>query len=446
MADKKISALTEGTTLANDDLLVSVDVSDLTDAPTGTTKKITKANLVTDLESSLNHDSLTGFVANEHIDHSSVSITPNTGLVGGGDLTASRTISMDISTLTDTASPTATDEIAIDTASGMRKSDLQAAVNAAGAVMNSDTSTADMSFVVDEDDMVSDSATKVPTQQSVVAYVQSSLGITSTFTAGESITSGDWVSVGDQRQVTVHDQTAAAFDNQQQQITATTNWHAESFTTAANTKILLSVQLQFVGSGNGTGVVSIQGDSSSNPNGTDINGETKSATINPGGVQQTVTFTFDTPIPVSPSTTYWIVFRFSSISGTVNMYGNGSANDVTERESTNSGSTWVNNNGAMWSFVGGSITELGKIYKASASTNNELANNIIGPATESISQDATGEVQVSNIYTTSGLTAGKTYYLQNTAGTIGTTAGSQSRRVGTALSATELLIKTIDNV
>ncbi|HMS31286.1 MAG TPA: SGNH/GDSL hydrolase family protein [Candidatus Saccharibacteria bacterium] len=46
-----------------------------------------------------------------------------------------------------------------------------AAVDAAGAVMNSDTSTATMSFVVDEDNMASNSATKVPTQQSVKAYV-----------------------------------------------------------------------------------------------------------------------------------------------------------------------------------------------------------------------------------------------------------------------------------
>lgn len=43
-------------------------------------------------------------------------------------------------------------------------------VDAAGAVMLSDTSTTGMGFVVDEDDMVSNSATKVPTQQSVVAY------------------------------------------------------------------------------------------------------------------------------------------------------------------------------------------------------------------------------------------------------------------------------------
>jgi microcystin-dependent protein len=46
-----------------------------------------------------------------------------------------------------------------------------AKVDAAGAVMNSDTSTAGMSFVVDQDDMSSNTDTKVPTQQSVKAYV-----------------------------------------------------------------------------------------------------------------------------------------------------------------------------------------------------------------------------------------------------------------------------------
>lgn len=40
-------------------------------------------------------------------------------------------------------------------------------------VLKSDTSTASMGFVVDEDDMASDSATKVPTQQSVKSYVDS---------------------------------------------------------------------------------------------------------------------------------------------------------------------------------------------------------------------------------------------------------------------------------
>lgn len=48
-------------------------------------------------------------------------------------------------------------------------------VDAAGAVMNSDTTTADMLFVVDEDDMLSNTASKLPTQQSVKSYVDTGL-------------------------------------------------------------------------------------------------------------------------------------------------------------------------------------------------------------------------------------------------------------------------------
>ena len=57
-------------------------------------------------------------------------------------------------------------------------------VNSAGAVMNSDTSSAAMSFVIDEDNMVSDSATKVPTQQSVKAYVDGAVSSSVIFKGG----------------------------------------------------------------------------------------------------------------------------------------------------------------------------------------------------------------------------------------------------------------------
>lgn len=42
----------------------------------------------------INHDALLNFVANEHIDHSSVAVTAGSGLTGGGDLTTSRTINV----------------------------------------------------------------------------------------------------------------------------------------------------------------------------------------------------------------------------------------------------------------------------------------------------------------------------------------------------------------
>ena len=42
------------------------------------------------------HDELAGFVANEHIDHTAVSITAGTGLTGGGTIAANRTLNVDV--------------------------------------------------------------------------------------------------------------------------------------------------------------------------------------------------------------------------------------------------------------------------------------------------------------------------------------------------------------
>jgi len=46
-------------------------------------------------EGNISHDNLSGYVANEHIDHSTVTISAGTHLTGGGDLTASRTLNVD---------------------------------------------------------------------------------------------------------------------------------------------------------------------------------------------------------------------------------------------------------------------------------------------------------------------------------------------------------------
>jgi hypothetical protein len=51
------------------------------------------------------HDNLSGFVANEHIDHATVQVLAGEGLGGGGNIVASRTLSLDVNSLTADASP-----------------------------------------------------------------------------------------------------------------------------------------------------------------------------------------------------------------------------------------------------------------------------------------------------------------------------------------------------
>ena len=48
----------------------------------------------------VNHDSLDGFVAAEHVDHSGVTLTAGTGISGGGTIESNRTFDLDISELT----------------------------------------------------------------------------------------------------------------------------------------------------------------------------------------------------------------------------------------------------------------------------------------------------------------------------------------------------------
>ncbi|MFA6171959.1 MAG: DNRLRE domain-containing protein [Patescibacteria group bacterium] len=80
-----------------------------------------------------------------------------------------------------------------------------------------------------------------------------------------------------------------------------------------------------------------------------------------------------------------------------------------------------------------------KIFKSKAdySANTQ---RWVGFALETKAVDLSTKVQFTNIYTSSGLTPGSIYYLSDTSGAISTSAGTVSKKVGLALTATKLLI------
>jgi len=85
-------------------------------------------------ETAIDHDALLNFVANEHIDHSTVSILGGNGLTGGGTITTDRTISVWITGATDLPSPAADDELLIadtSSANSVKKADVASIVNLA---------------------------------------------------------------------------------------------------------------------------------------------------------------------------------------------------------------------------------------------------------------------------------------------------------------------------
>ncbi len=81
----------------------SHDTSDITSG-TFADARIAESN-VTQHEAAINHDVLLNFVANEHVDHSTVTLTAGVGLSGGGTIAADRTFDLDIPGLPDDAAP-----------------------------------------------------------------------------------------------------------------------------------------------------------------------------------------------------------------------------------------------------------------------------------------------------------------------------------------------------
>lgn len=186
MADTKISLLTELTDPVAGDSLPIVDAS------TSSTKKVTVATLdgryVVEADVAAKGDIYVA-TANDTVGVLSVGannqvLTADSATATGvkwatpasyqpldAGLTALAAAGNSAILTATTASFTTADETKLDGIEAAADVTDATNVAAAGAVMESDTSTAAMSFVIDEDAMTSNSATKVPTQQSVKAYV-----------------------------------------------------------------------------------------------------------------------------------------------------------------------------------------------------------------------------------------------------------------------------------
>jgi len=107
-----------------------------TTSATFTTGVKTKLNTEGVISSSVqvNHDSTTGFVANEHIDHSTVSITAGNGLTGGGTIAANRTINV---VSANNGIVVNADNIQLDTTSTTFTSGVKARLTAEGVISGS---------------------------------------------------------------------------------------------------------------------------------------------------------------------------------------------------------------------------------------------------------------------------------------------------------------------
>lgn len=272
----------------------------------------------------------------------------------------------------------------------------------------------------------------------VAAVITNSI-IAQNFTAGHAIVAGNAVYVSDGVLGSKSIASSTGAVNTTNMGTNAREKIAQSvtlFTTTYISNITFKVENQ--GAATDNVVVALQADSGDAPDGVDI-AVTAEVDVQ---ANQVYTFTFSSLQKLTASTKYWFVVRRTGALSDTEYY-------TVDNEATYASGTSEYLDGGAWSgltgdllFVLYEVLPLGYIGKAEADVSGRY-QNFIGFAVTSIALDAIGKVSISGIITgLTGLTPGQ-YYLSDTAGAISTSAGSATRKVGIAISSTQLQITNI---
>lgn len=210
-----------------------------------------------------------------------------------------------------------------------------------------------------------------------------------------------------------------------------TTWYAQSFVVPADVIRLRSFRVHY-----GTGVSnSLTWRLRSTLTGADI----ITGTIGDGAGNGDRSFTVSPDIAVTPGDTFQLVIGGASAvfinTTTTSTYG-------TVSTSANSGVTWTTETGYKWRFFVDFIEKTlvaGRAYKARASVVGSCLNFVGFAKAATLAGDSVAvNTQSAVMLPSLALTAGSTYFLSDTAGVISTGAGTISRIIGKALSATSL--------
>lgn len=177
--------------------------------------------------------------------------------------------------------------------------------------------------------------------------------------------------------------------------------------------------------------------------------ELASTTISGATLTTTETFynlQLNSPIILSPLTTYRVnLSRSGSLDGTNYFYvgvlvaGTYGGGNISEWD----GTTWTAR-AYDANMIIGLVATAGQLFKVNAASST-LTHFAFGMTSAQITQGASGQATALGTLTgLSGLTTGKRYYLQNTDGDIGTTAGTTNVEIGKAYSATAIFVKIQD--
>jgi len=269
--------------------------------------------------------------------------------------------------------------------------------------------------------------------------------IAKTFTAGHAIAAGDavFVSDGASGYRTVISNTTVTESISELGTTEDGTWQCEKAAQSVTPTVNLYIKkIVIQANKNNTPTddleVALQADSAGVPSGTDL--AVTAAVDIPSAANYD--FIFSTIQTLTANTKYWFVVRRTGALGTFDNYNLNAGNGYV------GGTIYVLNDG-VWADRGVdlvfSLQELlpsGYIGKAEADVTGRY-ESFVGFASEAIAMDASGKVAISGVVTgLSGLTPGR-YYLSDTAGAISTSVGTNTRKVGIAISATALLVTNL---
>lgn len=264
----------------------------------------------------------------------------------------------------------------------------------------------------------------------------------SSLTAGEQIQQGDLVAFGDNSTTGYNTNAQGGQTTHVGSIITSTVYEAVSSTTpASNIDSVTNFQPCFRDNSpteNASITVSIQTDNSGAPSGFSLGTSSLTFSNANGGSGQT--FTFTPSVAVNTNTKYWYVMSNPTNTGQPELC---TATGVLQQrqESSNAGVSWggiTNDSGFTVTYIQANPS---KIYRASSAASNFRFKDLIGFAEAAIPSGSSGYIDTSGIATSpTSTTMGVSYFANDGNGTIGTSAGSNSRKVGTGLGANGFLI------
>ena len=270
--------------------------------------------------------------------------------------------------------------------------------------------------------------------------------VSSVFTAGRDISAGAPVALGSGTESILEANAQVSNSNiGSNDLSNANNWDAQTFLTSNKAVKISSIKMKvsnISGASSRNAIVSIRATSGGEPTGSDLGVQSVSVSIGPSTTGNLTTFTFATPIDVTPNTTYAIKLDSEGGNG-IRGYGDnaGGYGDGSYYQTTNDGTSFSDTGDDAYFEVYEIQAEAGKVYETDASVSSDLSNNFIGFADEAVSADDEVAINISGIDTNQiGLTTADIYYLSDTEGEISTTPGTVSKKVGLSMSATSILI------